>query len=170
MANIVLRMSGGAANTDPNASLGGAMSEAAGAVISTSNTNLNNLFDNITKSENFSSTTDYRCVFVHNDILTAGEVFAEPSVYLSGSPLATFEVGVVASKNTSAGTIATETDVPAGITFSAPTSGSPLALLSGGDVLDPDDYIAIWIKRTASNITGSGSITDSLNLVVRGVQ
>lgn len=169
MANIVLRLSGGNTNTDPNASLGGAMSEDSNAVIDTTNTTLNNLFDNITKADNFAGTTDYRCVYVHNDTTNVGEVFADAEAYIGGSPLATFQIGV-GVKNATTTTIGTETDVPAGIVFSSPTSGSPLELLVSPDVLNPEDFVAVWIKRTASNITGTGTVTDLLNLVVRGVE
>lgn len=174
MANIVLQLSTGSTSlttgTDPNSALGGNISTDTGATITTSNTSLNNLFDNISKAENFAGTTDYRCVFIYNNDTTSGDIFANGQIYLSGSPLATFQLGLVSAKNTSAGTIANENAAPSGITFSSPTSGSPLTLMSGTNVLNPTDYIGLWIKRTANNITGSGTVTDTCNLVITGTE
>lgn len=174
MANIVIQLSTGSAsattNSDPTQSLGGNMATNPEATITTSNTSLNNLWSNITKAQNFAGTTDYRCVYVYNNDSTSGDIFANGQLYLSGSPLATFQVGLVSAKNTAAGVIANSNTAPSGITFSSPTSGSPLTLMSGTNVLNPNDYIGLWIKRTANNITGSGTVTDALNLVVTGTE
>lgn len=172
MANIVLRLSTGGAgttNSNPAQALGGEMATNAEAIITTSNTTINNLFDNITKAENFAGTTDYRCVFIHNNTAVAGEIFANGVVYISGSPLATFQVGVGA-KNLAAVTIANELTAPSGITFTSPTLASPRVLLASNNILNPGDYISIWLKRTANNINGSGTVTDSLPLVVKGTE
>lgn len=174
MANIVLRLStgttSGSSNSNPANSTGGNMATNPEAVITTSNTTLNNLWDNITKAENFAGTTDYRCVFIHNDTSTVGALFASGQVYISGSSLASFQIGMAATKNTATVTIADENTAPSGITFSTPTSGSPLPLMSSANTLNPGDYIAMWIKRTANNITGSGTVTDALNLVISGTE
>lgn len=170
MANIVLRLSGGTGNTSPAASIGGAMGTGTGAVITTSNTTLNNLFDNISKAENFAGTVDYRCVYIHNDTSTPGALFANGALYKSGSSLATFQFGMEAAKNTAASTIANETTAPTGITFVTATSSSPLALMTSSNTLNPGDYIGVWIKRTADHITGSGTVTDTLSLVVSGTE
>ena len=166
MANIVLKLSGGVSNALPNSSLGGVMSSDAGAAITTSNTGLNNLFDNITKSENFNGTTDYRCVYIHNDTINAGDIFASGEVFISGTPYADIQIGV-GVKNATAVTVANENTTPSGISFSAPASGTPLSL---GSDLDPGDYIALWIRRTANNISGTGTVTDSIPITVRGVE
>ncbi len=173
MANIVLRLSTGGVgttNSNPANALGGAMATNPEAVITTANTSLNNLWDNVTKAENFAGTTDYRCVFIHNDTATPGAIFASGVLYKTGTTLATFQFGLQSTKNTAAVTIANELAVPSGITFSSPTVGSPLALLATSNVLNPGDYIGLWIKRTASGITGSGTVTDSLSLVVSGTE
>lgn len=169
MANIVLRLStgsGATTNSDPNAALGGQMATNAEAIITTANTSLNNLFDDVTKAENFNGTTDYRCVYVHNDTATPGDIFASGEVYISGSPYTDVQIGV-GTINATAVTVANESGAPSGIVFSAPSSGSALSL--GGD-LDENDYVALWIKRTANNIAGTGTVTDSIPLSVRGVE
>jgi hypothetical protein len=172
MANIILRLStggAGATNSNPNLSLGGQRATNAEAIITTANTTLNNLFDDVSKAENFNGTTDYRCVYIHNDTQNAAEIFANGEVYLNGGSYASIQVGI-GVKNAVAPTIANENTAPAGITFSSPTSAAPLALMSGTNQLDADDYIALWIKRTASNISGSGTVTDSIPLSIRGVE
>ncbi len=170
MANIVLNLSGGTTNITPSLSIGGARSTQSGAIIDTSNTTLNNLWDDISKVENINGVIDYRCVYVYNNTATSGQIYANGAAYISGSALATFALGFVAAKNTDAGTIANENTAPSGITFTAPTSGSPLAFLASSNILNPGDYIALWIRRTANNITGSGTVTDSLTLTLSGAE
>jgi hypothetical protein len=173
MANIELRLSTGGAgttNSTPANSIGGNMATNPEAIINTSNTTLNNLWNNVSKTDNFNGVTTYRCVYIHNDTATSGDIFANGTAYMTGSPLATFTLGLVATKNTAAGTIADEHTAPSGITFTAPTSGSPLALLSSSNVLNPGDYIGLWLKRVDNNITGSGSVTDTQNISINGTQ
>ena len=170
MANIVLRLSTGnttsTSNSDPNQSLGGNMATNAEAVITPADTRLNNLFDNISKLENANGTTDYRCVFIHNDTTTAGAVFSDGAIFLQGLTKATIELGIGAI-GTTAAVIPDENTAPAGITFSAPSATSPLYLPAA---LNPGDAIPLWIKRTANNIAGAGTITDIISIVVRGVE
>jgi len=168
MANILLRLTGGSNNVAPDSSLGGAMGTNSGAKIETTNTNLNNLFDNISKLENSDGTTDYRCIMIHNDTVTSGEVFANGAVFLEGEPKALVKVGF-GSYNTSAVTIANENTTPSGITFSAPTEAAPL-LFPSNEQLDPGEYLALWIERTAQNVAGAGTVTDIITLVVRGIE
>lgn len=172
MANTILRLSCGSIGTTtsngPNNSLGGNMGTDSNAIITTANTTLNNLFDNISKLENGNGTTDYRCVFIHNDTVVQGEVFANGVLFLQGSPKATVEVGV-GPKGTVDEIIASETTAPVGITFTQPTEGAPLQM-SGDDILNPGEAIPLWIKRTANNVAGAGTITDIISLVVRGIE
>ncbi|RKX83314.1 MAG: hypothetical protein DRP70_14960 [Spirochaetes bacterium] len=168
MANIILRLTGGSSNIDPNSSLGGAKSTDSGAIINTANTNLNNLFDNISKLENSEGTVDYRCIMIENDTGTTGELFANGAVFLEGAPKAIAKVGF-GTYNTNATTIANENTPPAGITFSIPIEASPLVFPDDAK-LDPGEYLALWIERTAQNVAGAGTITDIITLVVRGIE
>lgn len=195
-ANIKLIMSGGAANTNPSASLGGVISSASGAKIETSNVTLNNLFDNITKIENVNQTVNYRCIYIKNE---GDELFASASVFIAGSTAADISVGLGAVTSVGApspgvtngivglyaasiinekGTPTVDPEVfdpplaslsPSGTTavmWTEPTELSPLLLPD----LNPGESIPLWIKRTPNNIIGSGTITDIIGLVVRGVQ
>jgi hypothetical protein len=60
-------------------------------------------------------------------------------------------------------TIANEDEIPAGVVFTEPDAGSPLAL---GD-LAPDGFYAIWIRRVVSP-GASASSGDSLILGYTG--
>lgn len=173
MANIILRLSSGSSSvttaTNPNASLGGQMGTNTEAKILTSNNNLNNLFDDINKAENFAGTTDYRCVYVHNDTEEVGALFANSEIFLTGTSYANIELGVdPGGKNSVTVVAANENTAPVGIVFDAPSDSSPLQL--SADQLDPGDFVAMWIKRTANNISGTGTVTDTISLSVRGVE
>lgn len=170
MANIVLVLSvgpsGGTTQLNPNQSIGGAIATNPGAIINEANTSLNNLWDNITKTENFNNTVDYRCVYIKNDD-GAGGIFASPTLFISGNSKADFEVGFdAAGVNGTAQTVADELTAPSGVTFSVPTITTPLSLPTD---LNDGDYIGLWIKRSANNITGSGTITDIFSLEIDGV-
>lgn len=60
-AQIQLRLTGGAANADPDASLGGVMSSE-----QLSATALNNLFDNVSPGESEDGDTEYRAIDLYN--------------------------------------------------------------------------------------------------------
>ena len=169
MANIVLRLStggAGATNSNPNAAMGGSMATNTEAVITTASTSLNNLFDDVTKAENYNGTTDYRCVYVHNDTLAPGEIFASGEVYIAGTPYADVQIGL-GTKNSTAPTIGDENTSPSGVSFTAPNSGAALSL---GSDFNPGDAIPLWIRRTANNIAGTGTVTDSIPISIRGVE
>lgn len=174
MANIILRLSTGSTSVStsagPNSSIGGKMGTDSAAEISVSNTTANNLFDNISKLENSASTTDYRMIYVHNDTATSGEIFASGVIFLAGQPKATIKIGVGAKNSEAQAVLATENAVPSGITFDTYAEAAPLDLLASGDVLNPGDFVPVWIERQADNITGVGNVTDMISFVVRGVE
>jgi hypothetical protein len=178
MANIVLRLSGGATNTVANDSLGGVKSLEGAAEITTSDTTLNNLFDNVSKAENFAGDTNYRCIYIEN--IAGSGTFSNGEVYLTGTPLADIAVGFGPEGDggidETAELVADETTAPAGVAFSQPTDLVPLsfpsyALVQAGDTtLGEGSYIALWIRRIADNIPGSDTVTDTIGLSVRGVE
>ena len=102
MANIVLRLSTGSTSSSTSNggtnSLGGKMGTDAAAVITTSNTTLNNIFDDITKSQNAAGTYDYRCVFIHNNTSDVAQTFSGGELFVNGSPLAEFSFSVAGAK------------------------------------------------------------------------
>lgn len=146
--DIEYRLSGGAGNTDPNASLGGAMSTAGGGEITSAV--LNNLFDDVSGDEASAGDTEYRGIYVKNahGSLTWSSIKAWIQT-ASASADTSFEIAIAdEAKNTAIETIANESTAPTGPTFSAPSN-------KAGGITLPDlaagDYIGIWIKRIVSS-------------------
>jgi hypothetical protein len=138
-------LSGGSGNTDPNASLGGARSTTAwaGGVI-------RDLFDDVSGDENAASDVEYRCVFVRNEHATLTATAGKTWILSEVSGGTTLSIALTTSaKNTAAeGPVANENTAPTGPTFSAPTTKSAGITIPD---LAPNDYIAVWIRRTAAN-------------------
>lgn len=115
---------------------------------------LNNLFDDISGTENAASTVDYRCIFVHNAhgsiqwqsvvAYLLSEVAGGANIAIGVDPTAATVIG---SAPVQAVEVANETTAPAGVSFSSPvTSGTGIAL---GNI-DAGKCRAIWIRRTAT--------------------
>lgn len=136
-------MSGGAGNTVPASSLGGARSTTTQLVDNTGA----NLFPDAAGTETLAGSSSYLCLFVRNENGTV--TFQNVRFYVSQltdstEDEITIAIGSVA-KNTTEITVATINTAPAGgITFSGPTT------YAGGLVipdLAPNDYFPIWFKR-----------------------
>ncbi len=138
--DIQYRLSGGAANSDPNASLGDAKSSnAVGA-------GLHNLFDIVSSAEASAGDTEYRCVYVHNNhgslTMQSSKIWIATN---TPSTDTTVEIALGSSAvNGTEQTIANENTAPTGVTFSAPASEG--AALSIGDI-PAGQHKAVWIKR-----------------------
>ena len=148
-AEIQWRLSGGAANTNPNASLGGVMSSTAWA-----GGTLHDLFDLVSGDENAALEAEYRCVYVRNAnaSLTWSNVVAWLSAQTTGG--ADMAIGIdpaVAGDGSTTGvatTVANENTAPTGVTFSAPTTkGTGLSIGN----LTAGQGRAIWFRRTTTN-------------------
>ena len=147
-SDIKRRLSGGAANSDPNASIGGVKSTTEMAAASD-----NNLFDDVSGAESQAGDIEYRCLYYHNGHATlTAQNFA---VYIqSNTPAAGSDVSIGldpagigdGSATGVATTPADEDSAPAGVSFSQPSSGSPLSVGN----LAPGQSIAVWIRRTIS--------------------
>ena len=145
-------LSGGAANADPNLSLGGARS----SVQITLDT-LNNLFDDVTGDEAAAGQTEYRCVYWRNEDADAGGAI-DPTAWIADQPYdpappyvatgETIEIGLdLAGKNGTADTIATPTTAPdPAVTFDDPATKALGLVLPDGPYME-NDYHALWIKR-----------------------
>ena len=151
-SEIEYRLSGGATNTNPAASLGGEMSST--VIISGS---INNLFDDISGDENAASDVEYRGIYVYNGN-TANvweNVVMWISAEVSGGAVAAIAVADEPAGNTME-TIPNEGTAPVGPVFSSPTSKA--AGISLGNI-PPLSYRGIWIRRTAQNsgaLSGDG--------------
>ena len=156
-----------AAQPDPNASLGKYIS-----TTQLSGTAANNLFDDITGSENAASTTDYRCFFVHNAHATL--TLRGAVVYLSGGdPAGGANVAIavdntaasaIGSSSAQAAEIANETTAPSGVgSFSTPTTAA--GGLSLGDIA-AGSCRAVWVRRAAANTAAVND--ETITLAVQG--
>ena len=138
--DIIYRLSGGAANSDVNASVGGAKSSVAVG------TGIHNLFDVVSSVETAAGDTEYRCVYIHNNHGTL--TMQSAKVWITSNTPST-DTSVEISLGTSAvngteQTIANENTAPTGTSFSAPsTEGASLTI---GDI-PAGQHKAIWIKR-----------------------
>ena len=146
--DLVWRLSGGATNTDPAAALGGAMSTAAGGIITKTKT-FNSIFDDISGAEAAAGDVEYRCIYIHNEhatlSLTSAKVWIETNTANAKDMI---DIGLdLSGKDGTADTIADESTAPdPAVTFGhACTSyATGLAL---GDLAAGEGY-AIWIRRT----------------------
>lgn len=145
--DILFRLSGGAANSNPNLSLGGAISSTAAGT---------NIFDNVSSAEASSGDTEYRCIYVKNNhgtlTLTTAKIYiSNPNG--SGGAYAGDTITVGAGTSAVGGTeqdvttfspIGTEGTAPVGVSFSAAAStGTAVSL---GDIT-AGSHKAVWIKR-----------------------
>jgi hypothetical protein len=142
---IIMYLSGGGANSDPDASLGGAISSTAFTTAT-----LENLFSNISSAEATAGSTKYRCVYIRNtsgtsDLVNGGKYISQESP--SSDTQIDLGLGTSGISGTEQ-TVADEDTAPSSVTFSHPTTEG--AKLSFGGTLTPNDYVPIWIRRTVS--------------------
>lgn len=159
--DIDYHLSGGASNSDVNASLGGVISNT--QLVDAS---LHNLFDVVSSAEAAAGDTEYRCIYVKNNhgtlTLQSAVVWIESQTTSNDTSL---EIALAGEGvNGTAETVANESAAPSGETFSAPANeGAALAI---GDI-PPGQHQAIWVKR----IVGAGASAinnDSCSIRVKG--
>lgn len=166
-AQIRYRLIGGAANTDPNASLGGAMSTAAGGII-TDNA-ANNTFDDVPDAERVAGDTEYRGLAVQNfgdQTLVGAKIWIDDQG--SGVAGSTLEIGLdaaaIGTTPTANSTAANENSAPSpAVTFSAPTTEG--GAISIGDIPAGQAKI-FWEKRIVT--AGASAGTDTPSVTVKG--
>ena len=144
---LKLYLTGGAANSNPNLSLGGVTS----SVQFTDNT-LNNLFADVTAAEAAAGSTKYRALAFKN---TSAETGSSGLVYIyteTSSADTTIEIGYDSVGTQS---IVNEDTPPSGVSFS-----KPLSLAAGialGDIAASGER-RIWFKRI---VTAAAAYTTS---------
>jgi hypothetical protein len=156
-SDIQYRLSGGAVNTAPALSLGGAK---AAAVAGT------NIFDDVSSVEAAAGHIEYRCVYVHNAHATLTLVGAVAWLN-SNTPSAATDIALglgTSVLNATETATASETAAPAGVTFSAAAGlGAGVVL---GDI-PPGQSRAIWLRRTVG--AGAAAIgSDPFTVRVEG--
>ncbi len=139
-SDIKFRLSGGASNSDQNASLGG---------VKSSNEVSAALFDVVGSAEAVAGDVEYRCFYVHNAHATLTMLNAVLWILTNTpSPGTTVDVGLGTSAiNGTEQTVANEGTAPSGVTFAAAANeGAAIAL---GDI-PAGQHRAVWIRRTVT--------------------
>ena len=148
-ASIAFRLSGGAANSNPAAALGGAMSSVAVAA--------NTLFDTVTAGEASAGDTEYRCFYVLND---GDQVLDSVRVWISDQPTqGTYALALGGEGiDGTAETVANESTAPSGESFSSPTTS--LTGLECGP-LNPGQRRPVWARRVIGASTPGISLASN---------
>lgn len=157
--DIKIYLSGGGANSNPNASLGGAIS----SVQLVDNT-VNNLFALAAAAESEAGSVKYRAVFIKNTHATL--TLTTPKVYIdSNTTSGTTNVQIALADETGSPieTVVNEDTAPSGPSFSD-ASGYSGGLSLGS--LAPGETKAIWLKYVVTAATEA--IADQLTIGVKG--
>jgi hypothetical protein len=152
--DIHYRLSGGAANTDPLASLGGAKSSTQAA---------SNLYDNVSSAEAAAGDVEYRAFYVHNNhgslTMLSAVIWINANTPSAETDLA---IGLGTSAlNATEQTVASENTAPSGVTFSAAANeGAAIAL---GNI-PPGQHRAVWLRRTINAAAAATNDTATLRV------
>jgi hypothetical protein len=160
-ADIDFRLSGGAANSDVNASLGGAKSST-----EVTDASLHNLFDQVSSAESAAGDTEYRCIYVHNahaSLSLQNAVIWIQTQTPSADTSVEIAVGSAAINGTEQ-TVANESTAPTGVTFGTPANEGAAQALG---TIPAGQHKAVWIKRIV-NAAAAAANSDSVVLRVKG--
>ena len=161
--DIKVYLSGGADNSDPNASLGGAISST-----ELVDNQLHNLFAKVSAAEALSGSTKYRAIYVKNEN-GSGLTYEDIKAYIASQTTSedtSIEIAVATeAKYTSVQTIAYEDIAPTGqsswVSLEGVSNGQDMGDLGDGD------YRGLWVKRIVS-LGASAYGNDSATLGTRG--
>lgn len=155
--DIVFRLSGGGANTDPNLALGGAKSSTDAAAT---------ILDDVNATESSSGDTEYRCIYVHNNhgslTLTGAKIWI-----LANTASTSTDISIGLGTSALGGTesaIADENTAPAGVTFTNTAVTSTTALALGN--IPAGSHKAVWIRRVVN--ASAPASNDTFTLRVQG--
>lgn len=151
--DILIRLSGGSGNTDPNAALGGVMSTSTSVTDNTTH----NLFDQVSGTESAAGDIEYRGVYVLNNhgSLTAQNTHAYISSQTSSADTSLDIALAGEGLNATMETVGNENTAPVGETFSAPSTYA--AGLDMGNIPFSQRY-GLWIRRTVN--AGAAAVND----------
>ena len=128
----------------------------------------NNLFDDVSGAESAAGMTDYRGFYVknnHGSLTLQGAVVFISSDTLSTSTEIDLAIAAEAVSTTMA-TIASETTVPSGVTFSHPTTAATGLQLNSTTGLAAAAYRGVWARRVVT--AGASAINDTGTIKVQG--
>lgn len=141
-------LTGGAANADPAASLGGVISS-----VQFTDNSAQNLFNNVTPAEAAAGSVKYRALTFKN---TSAFTAYAASIYISLETPSPNTTIAIAYDSTGTQSIADEDTAPTGLSFSTPISFATAIAL--GDMA-AGAVKRIWFKRTVT--AGAASVADS---------
>jgi len=155
--DIKYRLSGGAVNTDPNASLGGAKSSTDAPL---------NYFDDVSSGEAASGDVEYRCLYVHNN---HGSLTLQNAVIWIQTNTPSTDTDIAIGAGTSAvngveQTVGSENSAPSVVSFTSPTNqatGISLGNIPAGQ------HKAVWVRRTVQAAAQAYN-NDTFTLRVQG--
>lgn len=150
--------SGGAANADPNASLGGVIS-----TTEITDATLHNLFDLVSGDESSAGDVEYRCFYLKNNHGSLEWQNVSVWVETDNSGVDTeiaIGLGTAAIGGTEQ-TVADESTAPAGVTFDT-ALGEANELVIGN--IPAGSHKAVWVRRTVS---AAASAASNLNVTIR---
>ena len=164
-ADLIHRLSGGVANTDPNAALGGAMSTVAGGIIVSDSDN--NDMDDITSTEALAGIVIYHGYYYSNEITSSALTWTDPVFWIesqtsSGDTDVSISIAPEA-KNVAIETIADEETQPISTTFTAPANKA--AGISIGS-LEQNDNRGHWVRYNV--IATASSTLDTYTIKAEG--
>jgi hypothetical protein len=165
--DIDFHLSGGAGNSDPDASLGGIIS-----ATQITDATTHNLFDIVSSAEASAGDTEYRCFYAKNNhgslTLQNAEVWVQTATPSTDTDI---EIGLdlagIGDGSTTgvADTVANESTAPSpAVTFST-ALGSGNAISIGN--ISSGDCQAIWVKRIVSS-SASAYTDDSVVIRISG--
>lgn len=144
-SDLLFYLSGGAGNSDPDASLGGIIS-----TTQITDASDNNLFDDVSGDEASSGDTEYRGLYLFNNHATI--TLQNSKIWFSSNTTSTDDTLNMAlageGVNATMETVADESTAPSGESFSAPASKG--AGLSVGNVPAQQRY-GIWLQRVVNS-------------------
>lgn len=136
----------------------------------------NKIFDDVTKVQSNAGLTEYRCIFMKNTgtVATTDDKI-DFGVYIASNTAGADVISIglaTQAPSTGAGVSGTdypvdtgsETGVPAGVTFSSPTSAAPLSLFNLSSTAGTTYAKAIWIKREVPAGTNVETLSNSFSL------
>jgi hypothetical protein len=157
-SDIHYRLSGGASNSDPNASLGG--------VKSTTTDAGSNIFDDVSGAESTSGDTEYRGVVLSNE--HGSLTWQQVKVWVStDTPSADTDADIALAAeavNTTMATIANENTAPSSVTFTN-AAVSFATGLSIGDIPN-SQFKGVWLKRVIN--AAAAAAADSFTVTAQG--
>lgn len=161
-SDLQMRLSGGAGNTSPAASLGGVESTAGGGVVTSGAAN--NLWDDVSGTESSAGDIEYRGFYWHNNHGTL--TLQGPSTWidsLTSSPDTEFDLALAAEAvNVAMATIANESTAPATVTFTRPVAKGSMAIPN----IPAGQFKGVWIRRTVN--AGAAAANDSGSVRLEG--